>query len=236
MSDFEQELQKELPRGVVGQPGALVDAMWLEPAKLTGPQWQYRTASDQIGGLVLGYRDGRGIGTLDNRHVLTVAGSRGGKGVSLIVPNLLLYDGSVLAIDPKGELARITARARREKGQKVVVLDPFGESGITPKGRFNPLDELDAEHPNVKDDAALIADALIIGNDRDPHWTDSARILIKALILFTLTLPESDRHLITVWRLLAGTHPAVVDVARRGGMQQTGCAVHSDAELHGRVR
>ena len=27
--------------------------------------------------------------------------------------------GSVLAIDPKGELARITARARREKGQKV---------------------------------------------------------------------------------------------------------------------
>jgi hypothetical protein len=41
----------------------------------------------------------------------TVAGSRAEKGVSLIVPNLLKYDGSSLAIDPKGELAKITARA-----------------------------------------------------------------------------------------------------------------------------
>ena len=216
MSEFDEQLQTALSRGVAGQPGALVDATWLDPARLAGPEWQYRNGRGQVGGLVLGYRGGRGIGTLDNRHVLTVAGSRGGKGVSLIVPNLLLYDGSVLAIDPKDELARITARARRAKGQKVVVLDPFGESGITPSGRFNPLDELDAQHPNVKDDAALIADALIIGNDRDPHWTDSGRILIKALILLTLTLPEGDRHLITVWRLLAGTHPAVVEVARRG--------------------
>ncbi len=215
MSEFEDLLQKALLRGVAGQPSALVDAMWLEPAKLTGPEWQYRNAAEQIGGLVLGYRDGRGVGSLDNRHVLTVAGSRGGKGVSLIVPNLLLYDGSVLAIDPKGELARITARARRQKGQKVVVLDPFKESGATPSGQFNPLDELDATHPNVKDDAALIADALIISNDRDPHWTDSARILIKALILYTLTLPEGERHLITVWKLLAGTHPAVVRVATK---------------------
>ena len=176
---------------------------------------QRRTAPDQKGELEPGCRDDRSIGRLNNRHELTVAGSRGGKGVSLIVPNLLLYDGSVLAIDPKGELARITAQARREKGQKVVVLDPFGTSGVTPLGRFNPLDELDEKHPNVRDDAALIADALIIGNDRDPHWTDSARILIKALILFTLTLPEGDRHLITVWRLLAGSYPAVVEVARR---------------------
>ena len=37
---------------------------------------------------------------------MTVVGSRAGKGVSLMIPNLLLYEGSVLAIDPKGELAR----------------------------------------------------------------------------------------------------------------------------------
>ena len=64
--------------------------------------------------------------------------------------------------------------------------------------------------PNVKDNAGLIADALIIANERDPHWTDSARILSKAVILFTLTLPEKrERTLITVWQLLNGTHPAV---------------------------
>jgi type IV secretion system protein VirD4 len=214
MTDFETELQSALRRGVPGQLGAVVDAMWLEPERLHGPEWSYRNTDGKVGGLILGYRNGRGIGSTDNRHVLTVAGSRGGKGVSLIVPNLLMYDGSVLAIDPKGELARITARARRQKGQKVVVLDPFGESGIA-SGSFNPLDELDPAGKNVKDDAALIADALIIGNEREPHWTDSSRILIKSLILFTLTLPVEDRHLITVWRLLSGTHHTVVDVARR---------------------
>lgn len=215
MADFESELLKDLRRGVPGQRGAVVDAAWLDPGRLNDPEWQYRNPAGQVGGLILGYRNDRGVGMLDNRHVLTVAGSRGGKGVSLIVPNLLMYDGSVLAIDPKGELARITARERRQKGQKVVVLDPFGESGSAPSGCFNPLDELDSADHNVKDDAALIADALIIGNERDPHWTDSARILIKALILFALTLPKKDRHLITVWRLLACTHPAVLDVARR---------------------
>lgn len=215
MSEFEKQLETDVRRGVSGQAGALVDAAWLDPSRLSAPEWQYRSGAGEVAGLVLGYRGGKGIGSLDNRHILTVAGSRGGKGVSLIVPNLLMYDGSVLAIDPKGELARITARARHEKGQKVVILDPFGESGVKPSGSFNPLDELDASDANVKDDAALIADALIIGNEREPHWTDSARILIKALILFALTLPKDERHLASVWRLLAGTHPLVVDVARR---------------------
>ena len=214
MSDFEQDLDGDLRRGVAGQQGALVDAGWLDPSLLELPEWGYRDSAHRVAGIVLGYRNDRGIGSQDNRHVLTVAGSRGGKGVSLIVPNLLLYDGSVLAIDPKGELAKITARARREKGQKVVVLDPFGESGLA-SGRFNPLAQLDPAGTNVKDDAALIADALIVANERDPHWTDSARILVKAAILYALTLPEADRHLITVWQLLSGQHAIVTDVARR---------------------
>ncbi|MEJ2118857.1 MAG: type IV secretory system conjugative DNA transfer family protein, partial [Alphaproteobacteria bacterium] len=108
-----------------------------------------------------------------------------------------------------------TARARRGKGQKVVVLDPFGENGRYPSGCFNPLDEIDPESPNVKDDVALIADALIIGNAKDTHWTDSARILVKALLLFTLTRPQEERNLVTVWQLLALTHPAVRELARR---------------------
>lgn len=214
MADFEADLKTALRRGVSGLQGNLVDASWLDSEKLNQPMWGYRMPSGQVGGIILGFRNGRGIGSKDNRHILTVAGSRGGKGVSLIVPNLLLYDGSVLAVDPKGELARITARARRQKGQKVVVLDPFGESGLA-SGRFNPLDELDPDSKHVKDDAAQIADALIVANERDPHWTDSARILIKALILYTLTLPKEDRHLVTVWRLLAATHPKIIELARR---------------------
>ncbi|MFX6728730.1 type IV secretory system conjugative DNA transfer family protein, partial [Acinetobacter baumannii] len=82
-----------------------------------------------------------------------------------------------------------TARARRQMGQKVVVLEPFPKNGGKPQGSFNPLAELDINDANLKDDAGAIADALVVANERDPHWTDSARILVKALILYTLTLP-----------------------------------------------
>ena len=84
-------------------------ARWLTPAEMSGEQWRHE------GGLLLGRRGGRLIGWNDDRHVMTIAGSRAGKGVSLIIPNLLLYEGSALVIDPKGENARITAR-RRGKG------------------------------------------------------------------------------------------------------------------------
>ncbi|MFL5266191.1 MAG: type IV secretory system conjugative DNA transfer family protein, partial [Stellaceae bacterium] len=69
---------------------------------------------------------GHAVGVDDDRHVCTFAGSRSGKGRAAIVPNMLHYPGSVLATDPKGELATMTARRRVEMGQKVYVLDPFG--------------------------------------------------------------------------------------------------------------
>lgn len=224
MDEFERKLQAALKRGIPGEAGALVDATWLDEAELDGKEWRYRIGGDEgeVAGIVLGYRNGQSVGSMDNRHVLTVAGSRGGKGVSLIIPNLLKYDGSVLAIDPKGELARITARARREKGQKVVILDPFDTTKLDGKGAFNPLSEIDIASPNVIDDAGQVADALIVANERDPHWTDSARILIKGLILFALTRPEGERHLVTVWELLTGTHAMMADVIRRSEGETTG--------------
>lgn len=224
MSEFEKGLEVDLVRGLPGKSGGIVDAAWLDPAELTGPDWRYRGPDNTVSGVLLGYRNGRGVGTLDNRHMLTVVGSRGGKGVSLIIPNLLMYDGSVIAIDPKGELAAITAHARRKKGQKVVILDPFHVSGVEGLGRFNPLDELDPDSENLKDDVALIADALIIGSERDTHFTDTARIMVEALILFTLQLPISDRTLTTVYRLLAGSHPLIIDIGIRTKGEITGRA------------
>ena len=79
---------------------------------------------------------GRYLGVSDDRHILTVSGSRAGKGVSLVAPNLLFWPGSVLAIDPKGELASLTASRRSAVGSawslpmtpgegEVHALDPF---------------------------------------------------------------------------------------------------------------
>jgi len=51
------------------------------------------------------------------RHLLTVAPTRSGKGTTQIIPNLLTYEGLMLVIDPKGENALISAKRREEMGQ-----------------------------------------------------------------------------------------------------------------------
>lgn len=147
------------------------------------------------------------VGIEDDRHMLTVAGSRAGKGRAAIVPNMLRYPGSVLATDPKGELATITARHRHSKlGQAVHVLDPFGVTrgnAVALRQSFNPIL---AMRPNSVADAALIADALVVVSDKDAHWDESARTFIEGVILHVQTAPiyKGARSLVTVQALIAG--------------------------------
>ena len=46
------------------------------------------------------------IGHIDDRPMVTIAGARAGKTSTVLEPNLLLYPGSMVVLDPKGELAR----------------------------------------------------------------------------------------------------------------------------------
>lgn len=206
---FEDGLRRDFRRGLEGQGEAPPTARWATHEELNNPEWERRPGS-----MFLGYRAGRRIGRSDDRHVLTVAGSRAGKGTSLIIPNLLLYEGSVMAIDPKGELARITRRHREQHlKQRCIVLDPFNANGRYPSAAFNPMAEIDPASKSAVDDAGLIADALIVDNQRDPYWTDSAKQLLHGLILFALSLEASQRTLVTVRRLLTGRHPLVLPEA-----------------------
>jgi type IV secretion system protein VirD4 len=208
--DFEKRLRLDLPRGKSGQPllGGLdrgLHARWLPPGEMTDDVW------NPDGGLLIGRREGRLFGWNDNRHALTVAGSRAGKGVSLIVPNLLLYEGSALVIDPKGENAEITAGRRGQGtraggpglGQDVHVIDPFRVSGRV-SASFNPLAELNIKSSGVGEDAAIFADALIEHPDHgEKHWTESAQSLLRGLILVALADPKPGRrNLVTMRRLL----------------------------------
>lgn len=146
------------------------------------------------------------IGIKENRHVMTVAGSRTGKSVTL-VNNLLFYPGSVLALDPKGELAAITAERRAALGQKICILDPFN---IAPerlarfRASFNPVSILAGNSDTVVEDAGLISDALVVAGGKDPHWDESARVLIEGLLLHIVTDPvfEKRRSLLTLRELL----------------------------------
>ncbi len=92
-------------------------------------------------------------------HLLTMAPTRTGKGVGTIIPNLLAADRSVICIDPKGENARITGRARQKFGP-VHILDPFAVTG-KPSAVFNPVALLHPDSLDVAEDASTLADALV---------------------------------------------------------------------------
>jgi type IV secretion system protein VirD4 len=114
-------------------------------------------------------------------------------------------------IDPKGENARVTRnrRARGSKavktglGQDVFVLDPFGVSGHS-TSRFNPLSMIDPKSYTAVDDAALIAEGLIIAEQGEGrHFSDSARNFLRGLILYVCAIePPQRRHLAWVRKLL----------------------------------
>jgi type IV secretory pathway TraG/TraD family ATPase VirD4 len=169
------------------------------------------------------------LGYGDDRHVTLVSGTRGGKGAGVIIPNLCLWRGSCIVIDPKGENATVTARRRgggseytHGLGQEVRILDPFNEVPLpdTLKARFNPLDVIDPESDLAVDDAGRIAAAIIVRESKnDPFWEDAARGLVKGLILHVLTFRvfKDIRNLVTVRRLLMEGDWLVIEAGIEAG-------------------
>jgi type IV secretion system protein VirD4 len=145
---------------------------------------------DDNDGIALGrhYDDAtQGVGSKipyqGERHLLLFGPNGTGKGTRFLIPNLLtIKDRSIVVIDPKGELAAVTADYRRTIGD-VVLLNPFGVLGLGSEG-FNPLAALDPDSPYFYDDAAALGEALIKVESKDPHWSESAQGLIVALIMW----------------------------------------------------
>lgn len=136
------------------------------------------------------------IGSDDDRGLLTVASNRSGKGRSAIIPNLLLWPGSAVVIDPKGTNAAVTAarrghgggRVKEGMGQDVHVVDPFGIVPDVTSACFNPLASLDLNALTAKEDVGLLADALIVpGQGADSHFDESARDIVAGVIVQLLS-------------------------------------------------
>lgn len=199
---------KDLPRGAYSSEDYpdTATAHWLDE-RAYAPKLAYNDPMEFYAGNV-GRKD---IGIVDNRHIVTFAGSRAGKGTSAIIPNLLRYQGSMIVLDPKGENAAITAGVRRNtcNQSNVKVLDPFNASGRAKDalyaGSFNPLSKLDVNNDYCVDDARGMAEAIIIESGGETHFSDAARNLVTGLILAVITkFPEGDsrRSLIGVRMIL----------------------------------
>ena len=167
----------------------------------------------------------RYLGWAGDGHILTVAPTRSGKGVGLVIPNLLHYPGSVLVIDPKGENYAITHKFRKEVlKQEIICLDPFHVvskdtdsinpfDGIVDYGKS--VNDYHKQNPEIIDEAILIADALIMRGpeEKDPHWNDKCRTLLKGFILAVMCGkgPHKRRHLSEVRALLTSGRDKLID-------------------------
>ena len=129
-------------------------------------------------------------------HYAVFAKTGAGKGVSIIVPNLLSYLHAVVVTDLKGELWQLTAEHRRRRlRHKVFRLDPLGIAGpVAGSATLNPLDFIDETSDDFLDQCRELAGALAVktGKEIEVHWVESARIVLTAFIAFVCGC-ESDR-------------------------------------------
>jgi len=136
-------------------------------------------------GLVLGRTRSRRLVRLPRySHVLLIGGTGSGKGVSVIIPQLLTYTrGSCIVFDTKGDLFSITSARRRHMGQRIIDLAPFANGQDT----LNVLDVIQPG-PMLVDHARAMAEALVVrqGTEPDPHWNESAVMVICGILVFVL--------------------------------------------------
>lgn len=145
------------------------------------------------------------IFTTPETHTLIVAPTGTGKGTSVIIPTLLRYGGSILTIDPKGENAAITARARRQQlGHTIHIINPWQElvqeyqkRGLSSSATYNPLDVLDRNDPNVVANAQALAETICPPpkGDRDSFWHGSAAEMLTAIFLWLTEDPTEQKTL-----------------------------------------
>ena len=155
------------------------------------------------------------IGIATEKHMVTIAGTGSGKSTAGLIPNLCTHPGSMLVIDPKGELARITARRRADGGNGVegmghnlAVFDPYGVTDFGESPSYNPFAEMAAlaigNQDAVVSFAGKIAEALVKpSGTTDTYWDNAARTLIRGLALYILVHePKKHKHLVRLRHLL----------------------------------
>ncbi|MCU4180416.1 type IV secretory system conjugative DNA transfer family protein [Bosea sp. BH3] len=164
-------------------------------------------------------------------HLVTIAPTGAGKGVSAIIPTLLRFGGPIIVIDPKGENVMVTARRRRELGQQVIVIDPMGITGFT-SDCLNPLDAIQAFGAGDVDDTAALVSALFAEyvDPRDAFWSNRAQDLIIGVILYVLAdEPQEQRHLGRVREIVSALAADTETVA-----QMLSNSSHPEAQMIGR--
>jgi type IV secretion system protein VirD4 len=141
-------------------------------------------------GILVGKYKGDLVRLPGQQFVILAAPTRSGKGVGIVIPNLLEYQESVVVLDIKQENFDLTSGWRAQQGQEIFLFNPFAEDRRT--HRWNPLSYVS------KDPAFRVSDLMSIASmlypdvsDDQKFWVSQAR---NAFMAFSLYLCEKWDH------------------------------------------
>jgi type IV secretion system protein VirD4 len=186
----------------------------------------------QSSGLPLGmipYKGGSGlVRAKGDVHALIFAPPGSGKTTGLVIPTTMDWEGSLFALDVKGEIARATAGYRKQKGSRILLLDPSRNDPSLV--RYNPLLSI-RQWPYDVQDVTEIAQLLVPEPPQaDPFWTKTARTLLEGLILHVL-YAEPDKTLAACYQFLCSP-----DFSLDEQFERMLATEHEPSALHGWTR
>lgn len=152
-------------------------------------------------GIIVGKYRNKFLMFSGQRHPLMSAPTRSGKGVGIVVPNLLNWPHSVVTTDMKLENWLLTSGYRKRYGQECYLFNPMNKGYKS--HRYNPLHYISSD-PNFRiDDIQKIAHMLFpdkVGTDI--IWTATPRSLFLGVVLFLI---ETPGKLVTLGQALRET-------------------------------
>ena len=156
--------------------------------------------------ILVGRFRGRFLTLPGQLSVMLSAPTRSGKGVGVVIPNLLHWPHSVVVLDIKGENYDVTAGYRAEHGQAVYAFSPFDEGARS--HRWNPLTAVRASTMHRVGDLLTIGQVFFPndgnGTSSEAFFNDQARNLFLGLGLVLLETPELPRTIGELLRQSSG--------------------------------
>ncbi|HEX7814795.1 type IV secretory system conjugative DNA transfer family protein [Dyella sp.] len=165
-------------------------------------------------GIVLGRKGDQFLmaGLAQFPHVMLAAPTGSGKGVGVVIPNLLNWNHSVIVLDIKQENWTLTAGFRQRHGHEVYLFDPASPTRQT--HRWNPLGYIRDEEGLRVDDIQKIGNIIFPDVEgTEPIWSASSRALFLGLVLYIMETPGIPLTLGQVAReAFADTENRLIDI------------------------
>lgn len=160
-------------------------------------------------GIILGKFRGRFLMLAGQLFAWLSAPTRSGKGVGVVIPNLLNFSDSVVALDVKQENYDITSGYRFLYGHEVYMFNPFAEDRRS--HRYNFLSTISKDPHYRAGDILAIGFVIYPQDAKDSFWNDQARNLFLGLNLFLCETPELPHTFGEVLRQSSGKGKPVKD-------------------------